>query len=231
MDREPDQKGKALVCIVGPNNLQNQLLVSFFEEEQDPGMEYICRREISEALWDVSERDVLLLLDCQDMDPFGESGALNVVPVHSLMGCSVCLFNVPPQNGKETDFLRYGIRGIFFSNSPYEIIRKAIPAILDGELWYPRKTLARCALENSGHTSSCNREIGLLTSREREILLKIASGASNQDISDELFISLHTVKTHIYNIFRKIGVKNRIEASLWARENLGMLRNLSASGN
>lgn len=231
MDRELDQKGKALVCIVGPNDLQNQLLVSFFEEEQDPNLEYICRRKISEALWEISERDVLLLLDCRDMDPFGESGVLNIIPVHSLMGCSICLFNVPRENGKEENLLKHGIRGIFFSNSPYEIIRKAIPAVLDGELWYPRKILAACAMENSGYTNFYSKAIFTLTNREREILLKIAEGASNRNISDDLFISLHTVKTHIYNIFRKIGVKNRVEASLWVQENLKILRSLSPSGD
>ena len=54
-----------------------------------------------------------------------------------------------------------------------------------------------------------------LTAREKEILDKIAHGNSNKDIADELYISLHTVKTHIYNIFRKIDVSSRIQAVLW----------------
>ena len=72
-----------------------------------------------------------------------------------------------------------------------------------------------------------SKAIFMLTNREREILFKIAEGASNQDISDDLFISLHTVKTHVYHIFRKIGVKNRVEASLWVQENLKILCSLS----
>ncbi|MFQ5717316.1 MAG: PAS domain S-box protein, partial [Nitrospinales bacterium] len=59
-----------------------------------------------------------------------------------------------------------------------------------------------------------------LTSREKEILLHVASGAANQEIADQLYISLHTVKTHIYNIFRKIGVDGRLQAALWAAKNL-----------
>ncbi len=59
-----------------------------------------------------------------------------------------------------------------------------------------------------------------LTSREKEILTRIASGASNREIADALFISHHTVKTHIYNIYKKIKVPNRFQAALWIAENL-----------
>jgi DNA-binding CsgD family transcriptional regulator len=59
-----------------------------------------------------------------------------------------------------------------------------------------------------------------LTRREREILDLIASGFSNQQIADELFISPHTVKTHLHNIFKKINVIRRLQAALWAAENL-----------
>jgi len=50
-----------------------------------------------------------------------------------------------------------------------------------------------------------------ITPREREIIGLIRSGKTNQEIADELFISLATVKDHNYNIFRKTGVRNRVE--------------------
>lgn len=59
-----------------------------------------------------------------------------------------------------------------------------------------------------------------LTRREQEILEKIVQGASNKEISQELFISPHTVKTHLHNIFKKINVKGRLQAALWAASNL-----------
>ncbi len=50
-----------------------------------------------------------------------------------------------------------------------------------------------------------------ISAREQEILHLILRGRSNKDIEDELFIAMPTVKSHIYSIFRKTGVKNRLE--------------------
>ena len=50
-----------------------------------------------------------------------------------------------------------------------------------------------------------------ITDREREIILKVVQGKSNADIASELFISLATVKTHLHNIYKKIGVESRYD--------------------
>jgi non-specific serine/threonine protein kinase len=61
-----------------------------------------------------------------------------------------------------------------------------------------------------------------LTSREVEVLILISSGASNQQISEELFLSIHTVKRHVVHILRKLGVSSRTQSAARARE-LGVL--------
>ena len=53
-----------------------------------------------------------------------------------------------------------------------------------------------------------------------EVLALVSSGARNDEIADRLFISPHTVKTHLYKIYKKIGVPNRLQAALWASKNL-----------
>ncbi|WP_242309989.1 response regulator transcription factor [Bacillus cereus group sp. BfR-BA-01524] len=55
-----------------------------------------------------------------------------------------------------------------------------------------------------------------LTEREFEILLLIAEGKSNQEIADELFIALKTVKTHVSNILNKLNVSDRTQAVIYA---------------
>jgi NarL family two-component system response regulator LiaR len=55
-----------------------------------------------------------------------------------------------------------------------------------------------------------------LTTREIEILLLMAEGKTNQDIADELFIALKTVKTHVSNILSKLNVQDRTQAVIYA---------------
>ncbi|PEX93467.1 response regulator [Bacillus cereus] len=55
-----------------------------------------------------------------------------------------------------------------------------------------------------------------LTEREYEILLLIAEGKSNQEVADELFIALKTVKTHVSNILNKLNVSDRTQAVIYA---------------
>ena len=55
-----------------------------------------------------------------------------------------------------------------------------------------------------------------LTSREKEVLLLIAQGKSNQEIADECFITLKTVKTHVSNILSKFQVEDRTQATIYA---------------
>ncbi len=77
-----------------------------------------------------------------------------------------------------------------------------------------------------GESLPMKREAGSgspeLSDREREILLLVAAGLSNQAIAERLVISVTTVKTHVGNIFHKLGVRSRIQAIARA-EALGLL--------
>ncbi|WP_343795459.1 response regulator transcription factor [Bacillus carboniphilus] len=62
-----------------------------------------------------------------------------------------------------------------------------------------------------------------LTERELEVLTCLGDGMTNQEISDELFIGIKTVKTHVSNILSKLGVQDRTQAAIYANRN-GILR-------
>jgi DNA-binding CsgD family transcriptional regulator len=55
-----------------------------------------------------------------------------------------------------------------------------------------------------------------LTPREKEVLALIATGMTNAEIAEQLFISPHTVKNHVTNIYKKIKVEDRTQIALWA---------------
>jgi len=57
-----------------------------------------------------------------------------------------------------------------------------------------------------------------LTDREREILHYLGQGASNREISEQLFITEGTVKNHVSNILSKLGLRDRTQAAIYARE-------------
>jgi DNA-binding NarL/FixJ family response regulator len=63
-----------------------------------------------------------------------------------------------------------------------------------------------------------------LTERERSILEALAKGKSNDEISKELWVTQQTVKFHLTNIYRKLGVKNRTEATRLAYQR-GLVEN------
>jgi DNA-binding NarL/FixJ family response regulator len=108
--------------------------------------------------------------------------------------------------------LRAGCAGVLESKSPPELYRRAIHAVMQGEIWAPRLVLAQFARE-SLLAGSARR----LTSREAEILHLLALNYKNQDIANQLFISRETVRWHLRSVYSKIGVADRAAAIEYAR--------------
>lgn len=81
--------------------------------------------------------------------------------------------------------------------------------------WIPRHLL--CDLVDGYRKGSGQT---LLTAREEEIVRRLMAGASNTEIADNLFVSEHTIKSHLDNMFKKLNVKNRLQAVSWAKESL-----------
>lgn len=71
---------------------------------------------------------------------------------------------------------------------------------------------------NSEKTLNKDANINLLTPKEKEVLVLLAKGASNQEIADKLFVRDVTVKTHLNSIFKKLKVTNRTQAVLLAMQ-------------
>jgi DNA-binding CsgD family transcriptional regulator len=74
-------------------------------------------------------------------------------------------------------------------------------------------TLSRLTL-SPGHLDALRRSHGL-SPRELEIMILVLDGKSYREIEERLFISIHTVKSHVYNLYRKIGVGSRHQLTHW----------------
>jgi DNA-binding NarL/FixJ family response regulator len=132
----------------------------------------------------------------------------------------IVLVNVSSDWGFQKKFVLDGIHGFFYENDPIDIFLKGVRAILDGKLWLSREMMTKCIFEGTGKDKLSKIAGQELTERQIQILALVAVGATNDEIADKLSITPNTVTTHLYRIFKKINVPNRIQASLWAAKNL-----------
>lgn len=87
----------------------------------------------------------------------------------------------------------------------------ALFLITVGSIFFALRFLNQPSFVSKGSLSEHFRNRFGTTSREAEIIQLAVSGMSNSDIADKLFISVRTVESHLYNIFQKTGVKNRVQ--------------------
>ncbi len=116
--------------------------------------------------------------------------------------------------------LEAGALSYLLKTSKADDIVKAIRAAMDDESVIEPKVASKMlnrmrGAENQPHTS--------LTQRELEVLVLIGEGKTNQEIADELFIGIKTVKTHVSNVLGKLGVEDRTQAAIYAHRH-GLLQ-------
>jgi pimeloyl-ACP methyl ester carboxylesterase/DNA-binding CsgD family transcriptional regulator len=112
-----------------------------------------------------------------------------------------------------------------FPFGSFDLCREVATAIKDARLVIVEDSSMRGEVQ--GHLDAIEAFIGKqvptleatpLSAREAEVLRLVAAGRSNQQIADELVISLNTVRRHVSNIFDKTGVANRSQAAVYARD-------------
>ncbi|MDJ0986877.1 MAG: response regulator transcription factor [Desulfobacterales bacterium] len=208
------------VHIVGPLMFQNKLMAWYLEEKT--GLACSCLKELDMAsLSDRNGQQIdLVLLDCLGSDYSNLWSTIRPLFDADMKRIYVAIFNMGAGQPFGNDLVKRGVRGVFYDDDPLPNLAKGVPAILEGELWFSRKDLMKCILDSDSDSKLAMELKAQLTAREREILLLIASGINNSQIAENLNISRNTVKTHLYNIYNKINVPNRLQAALWAAKHL-----------
>jgi DNA-binding NarL/FixJ family response regulator len=117
--------------------------------------------------------------------------------------------------------LRAGASGFLLKDAPAEELLRAVRVIAAGEALLAPSVTRRMIADIVSRPSAPRRsadELGCLTPRETEVLHLMARGMSNAEIASELFISAETVKTHVGNVFSKLGLRDRAQAVVIAYE-------------
>ncbi len=117
-----------------------------------------------------------------------------------------------------SDIIRFGsLQGVFFCDANYHDYIKGLMAISRGELWLDRQLSSQLIHHFYSllvrYAPPANVK---LTPRETELLKALTTGVSNNKLAELFNLSEHTIKSHLYNIFRKLEVKNRNQAKQWA---------------
>ncbi|HIF9328217.1 TPA: response regulator transcription factor [Photobacterium damselae] len=128
----------------------------------------------------------------------------------------ILIFNIDTDITTDTLLSWPKVKGILSKDSPIEHLIKSIAVVIEHGLWLPRQTLEQMLDYYRNHKPSNDTRLlptqPLLTRREKQILGLLTEGKTNIEIAETLFVAETTVKSHIYNLYKKIDVKCRKEA-------------------
>ena len=148
--------------------------------------------------------------------------------------CQVLMLTTFDDDEYVVEALRAGASGYLLKDIPAQHLAQAIQAV-HRQIYQLDPSVARrvvasltgqaspeprppAPLQPTGNTSANTTKPGLLTEREIEVLRLIAQGATNREIAERLVISEGTVKNHISNILGRLGLRDRTQAAIYARE-------------
>lgn len=155
------------------------------------------------ALVEKTPADVLLL-DLQmersamaDISTFADTVAVVVVTASELVGDAI-------------GAVRLGARAVVFKRFAVQTLMDAIRTAAAGDAWMPPSVQAALVARLR------EQLVSPLSAREQEVVRYVALGLRNAEVATKLFISEQTVKTHINNIFEKLGINDRVALTVYA---------------
>lgn len=203
---------KKLVILYSPqSNLQTDLIIGLLAKELDVECQIATERS------EIPEDCNLVLIDCNGREPGALRGVAQRILDFNNDDMVGALLNAEPKAIHESLLEWPCITGIFYTDTTQDQLIRGLGYVLEGDYWVPRALLHHFFEQNRKAPTNIPASHINLTRRELQILKLIRDGATNADISKVLEVSEHTIKTHLYNTYKKIGVRNRLEASNWAR--------------
>lgn len=188
-----------------------------------PDVEVVAEAASAEEALDLAPRlrpDILLL----DVDLPGMTGVQLVRELAPrLPATKIVMLTVSTSRRDVLDAIRNGAIGYLTKDLSPEALLRSVRGIRAGDLPMPRSLAAR-VVEDLAHAARRGTATGAvaslpgLSSREAEVLRLLSDGLTDREIGESLQISPRTVETHVGNVLRKLGVRNRAEAARLYRE-------------
>ncbi|SEG47256.1 response regulator transcription factor [Marinobacterium lutimaris] len=198
------------IIIISKPNIQSKILSNLIEKGLGVDCEIVDTCAIKKDRSDFG----FMLLDCNYISPSQAKSLLRSFDA-SLKNISIALINTQHDEDYENLVFWPQVNGLFYEDCNQEMLLRGLNELIQSGQWLPRE-LSKKIIDEHRRSAKVINDLDILTSREKDVLIKISEGLSNPDIADKLNINQHTVKTHIYNIFKKIGVQNRTQAANWA---------------
>jgi two-component system NarL family response regulator len=209
---------KRRIVIVDDHTLFREGLKIILATEED--LEVVAdvesAEDIVELVW--QSRPDLLLLDIR----MPQGSGLDAIPAVLKISPNTQVLVLTASDEKEEHVraFRLGAKGVILKDSARQTLMQAIRTVCRGDVWMDPRMSGALADELSHMGSdtdavSARQENGL-TDRELEIVRLVASGYKNKEVGSTLAISERTVKTHLTNIFQKLGVRDRVGLVMYA---------------
>jgi DNA-binding NarL/FixJ family response regulator len=211
----PKSSAETMV-LLSESSMQSKMLANLMADKL--GLECKLADQPQQISHLLNSEQSLLLIDAQHFDMSTLRSLLqNLQGKHNRL--VIALFNVIQRSEQELLAEWPQVKGLFYINADHNQLLKGLSALISGHLWLPREITHQLIEQNRRPPMDAGSR-QLLTRRELQIMELLAGGATNLQIAESLFVSEHTIKSHLYNVFKKIDVKNRLQACNWARNNI-----------
>ena len=212
---------KLRIVIVDDHTLFREGLRNILDMEDD--IEVVAdvesAEDIVELVW--RARPDVLLLDIR----MPSGNGLDAVPAVLRISPStnVLVLTASDEREEHVRAFKLGAKGVILKDSARQTLMQAIRSVYRGETWVDSR-MSGVLVEELSHGGGDTDRPGSrlengLTERELEIVRLVASGYKNKEVGATLTISERTVKTHLTNIFQKLGVRDRVGLVMYALRN------------
>lgn len=199
------------ILLIGLKNMNTELIINQINKN---GLNNISFRNISNFNYDFKSSSYNLIII--DHHAISINKNINELLESKDSETPILIFNIDTDITTDTLLSWPKVKGILSKDSPIEHLIKSIAVVIEHGLWLPRQTLEQMLDYYRNHKPSNDTRLlptqPLLTRREKQILGLLTEGKTNIEIAETLFVAETTVKSHIYNLYKKIDVKCRKEA-------------------